>query len=178
MEKTPLTKKHVIEEIEIYLNATEINYQVIQKTSNRIYRRTTRIIKTVFISIGLLLVANIYFIYDFRQGIVTMTSSMTDMYDHFGNMHNQVHGITESVVKMTNHIDVLPSMNESMTSMDHTLVNINADVQFMQVEVGLMSKDVGSINHNITDMTYRFDQVNDNMNKIGDSVHQMSRSIP
>ena len=104
MEDTPPTMNQVIEDMAVYLNATEMNYQIIQKRSDQIYRRTTRVIKTVFTSIGLLLAINIYFIYNFGEGIVSMVSSMDEMYGHFGNMANQVHGITESVEKMTAHI--------------------------------------------------------------------------
>ena len=178
MEQTPLTMKQVIEEIEDYLNTTEMEYEIIQRKSNQIYRRTTRIIKSVFFLIGLLLLINIYFIYDFGEGIVSMASNMNEMYIHFGNMSNEVHGITESVVKMTGHITVLPHMAESMDSMNNTVVNMNANVQVMQGEVGYMAKDVDAINHNITDMTYHFEEVNDNMNNISDSVHDMSRTIP
>ena len=178
MEDTPLTKQQVIEEMAVYLNATEMNYEVIRKNSDRIYRRTTRIIKIVFFSIGLLLVSNAYFIYNFGEAIVSMVSSMDDMYIHFGNMATQVHGITESVVNMTAHVEALPIMAESMDSMNNTVGNMNTNVQLMNNDIWLMSKDIGSINHSIIDITYHFDQVNENMNNIGGDVNQMSRIIP
>jgi len=178
MDQNPLTMNQVIEEIEVYLNATEMNYEVIQKNSNRIYRRTTRIIKTVFILIGLMLLINTYYIYDFGEGIVLMVSSMNEMYAHFANMGNQVQGITQAVEKMTSHIEVLPSMVESMNSMNQTVVEMNSNVQLMQGEVNYMAKDVDSINNNMTDMSYRFEELNYNMDNIGDSVHEMSRTIP
>jgi len=178
MDQNPLTMNQVIEEIEVYLNATEMNYEVIQKNSNRIYRRTTRIIKTVFILIGLMLLINTYYIYDFGEGIVLMVSSMNEMYVHFANMGNQMQGITQAVEKMTSHVEVLPSMAESMNSMNQTVVEMNSNVQLMQGEVNYMAKDVDSINNNMTDMSYQFDELNYNMYNIGDSVHEISRTIP
>jgi peptidoglycan hydrolase CwlO-like protein len=178
MEQTPLTKQQVIEEIETYLYKTETTYKNIKKNSDRIYNRTTRVIKTVFASIVILLVFNVYFIYTSKEAIISMVTSMNDMYIHFGNMSDQVHGITGSVVKMSGHIEVLPEMAKSMTSMDNTVVNMNANVQLMQSDVWVMSKDIGSINSNITNITYRFDKVTDNMRNIGSDVNQMSRIIP
>ena len=178
MDTTPLTMKQVIEDMEVYLDATEINYQTIQKNSERIYRGTTRVIKTVFSLIGVLLIINVYFIYDFGKGIVSMASSMNEMYTHFGNMAYQVHGITQSVEKMAAHIEVLPHMAESMDSMNQTLTDMNTNMQLMEGEVGLMSNDINSINQDMTDMTQRFDQVNGNMDNIGNNVKQMSRTVP
>ncbi len=178
MEPTPITKKQVIEDIETYLNTTEIYYEAINKKSHTIYNRTTRIIYTVFISIGVLLFINSYFIYDFGVSVVSMMTSMEDMYKHFGNMSTQVHGISESVAKMTIHIDGLPIMAESINSMNDTVINMNTNVQSMQGEVKLMANNIGSINQNITDMTYNFEQVTKNMNTISHDVNQMSSMMP
>ena len=178
MEQTPLTKQQVLEDMEAYLNATEIHYEAIEKNSNKIYKKTTRIINTVFLSIGVLLVINIYFIYNFGEGVIMMLTSMNEMYEHFGNMSVQVHGISDSVAKMTTHIDGLPTMAESINSMSNTVLNMNTNVQLMQGEVGFMAKDIGSINQNITDMTYNFEQVTNNMITIGHDVNQMSLIIP
>jgi methyl-accepting chemotaxis protein len=178
MEQTPLTKQQVIEEIEVYLNTAEMNYNVIKKNSDRIYSRTTRIIKIVFSSIGLLLLFNIYFIYTSKEAIVSMVSSMNEMYIHFGNMSDQVHGITESVTKMTAHIEVLPNMAENMNSIDNIVIRMNKNMQLMHNDIWIMSKDIGNINNNITNITYRFDKVTDNMKNIGSNVNQMSRIIP
>ena len=178
MNQTSPTMHQVIEEMEVYLNETEIKYQIIQNNSDRIYKRTTRIIKTVFSLIGLLLLINIYFIYNFGEGIVSMLSSMNEMYTHFGNMGNQVSGITESVVKMTAHITVLPDMAESMDSITNTVVNMNTNVHSMQGEVSYMAIDMGSINNDMSDMTNRFELLNESMTHMGSSVHDMSRIIP
>lgn len=178
MEKKTLTKQEVIHDMQNYLNKTEAHFQVIQKNSDKIYKRTTRVIQTVFATIGILLLFNLYFIYDFSKGILSMTSSMQGMYIHFGKMTDQVHGITKSVKDMTSHIDVLPSMAKSMDSMNQSVTNINTNVHYMQGEVGLMHKDVDSINTNMSDMSYRFEQTNGNIDEIESSVHQMSRAIP
>lgn len=178
MEETTITKRQVIQEMEAYLDSTEAQFKRIKQNSDRIYKRTSRVIQIVFFSIGLVLIANMYFIYDFTQGILSMISSMNEMYLHFGNMTAHVHGITESVVSMTTHIEVLPNMAENINSMNHTVANMNNNVQSMQGEVGIMAQDVGSINNSLGDMTHRFDQVNGDMDKIGESVHQMSRVVP
>jgi len=178
MSQTQLTMHQVIEEMETYLNETEVTYKSIQRRSDKIYERTTRIIKAVFSLIGLLLLLNIYFIHNFGEEIFSMLGSMNDMYNHFGNMGTQVQGITQSVEKMSSHITVLPSMSASMDSMNNTIININSNVHIMQKEVGYMSRDIGLINHDMLDMTMRFEQLNESMHDIGKSVHTMSRVVP
>jgi len=150
MKNTEPTLNEVIEEFAIYLSRTEQSYEVIEKNSNRIYRRTTRIIKTVFSVIGILLVVNMYFIYGFGNGILSMVSSMEQMYTHFGKMSVQVSSITRSVEKMSSHVDVLPEM---ATSID----NINQDM---------------------VHMSKSFEQVNKDMDNVENSVNDISRPIP
>jgi len=178
MSSSQKTINQVLEGMAIYLNTAESNYQMIQKNSERVYRRTTRIIKTVFILLGLLLVVNTYFIYNFGEEIVLMVSKMNDMYVHFGNMATQVDGITRSVEQMSSHVNVLPQMNDSMNSMSNTVSGMNTNVHVMQTEVDYMAQDINTINDNMTSMTHRFDQVNENMLHIEDDVDQMSRIVP
>lgn len=178
MQKDPLTMKQVIEEMEIYLNNTEMTYEVVQKNSERIYKRTTRIMRTVFISIGVLLAVNVYFIYDFGAGIISMVSNMNKMYTHFGNMAIQVHGIAGSVKKMTSHVEVLPKIAQSMDSMNHTVDNMNTNVHLMQSEVNLMANNVDGINNNMISMSDRFEKVNGNVHSIDKNAHQMSELMP
>lgn len=178
MNHSAISMKQVVDEIDTYLENTEKHYEVIQKNSNRIYKRTTRIIKSVFFLTGILLMINIYFVYNFGTGIISMASNMNEMYAYFGKMSHEVHEITESVQKMTVHIGVLENMNESMFSMNNTMTDINGNVESMQGEIRVISEDVSFIHGHITDIGSRLDEVNGNMYDVGDNVHEMSRTIP
>lgn len=178
LETPALTKKEVIEAFAARLEETDAELKQIQKRSNSVYKKTTQVIRVVFFSIAVLLVMNLYFIYDFGKGVLTMLNSMEQMYTHFGKVTDEVHTMTKSVANMSDDINALPSMLEQMDSMNQTVHSMNRHVQGMNNEVTHMSKDVKVIHYDMQNMTYRFEQVNRHVSQIGYSVHQMSRAVP
>ena len=172
------TKSELFEKFTHDLAEMEDELKVICKNSERIYNRTTRVIRTVFTVIGLLVVVNLYFIYDFGRDVLSMIGYMNDMYQHFGRVTENVDYMTKDVVKMGANIELMPEIANKMQSMNQHVGSMASNVEHMQGNVSAMNQDVSSINDDMTSMSYRFNQVNQTVGNMSYNVREMSDTIP
>jgi uncharacterized protein YoxC len=174
----PLSVQAVVNQINHDMMQLETQLEQITEHSHHIYHKTTIIMRTVFLSIGVLTLLNFYFIVDFGKNIIIMIDSMQDMYVHFGRVTDEVDTITKDVVSMSRNVQLMPEISQKMTSMNHTVTDMTGSISGMQKEVSLMKRDVVGINHNMNNMSLRFVNVNHSMDSMVHQVDQMSRTIP
>jgi uncharacterized protein YoxC len=170
--------KDVVDQFDQNISKLESQLQGITEKSSVIYRKTTMVIRTVFISIGLLMLVNLYFIFDFASNILVMINSMEAMYTHFGNVTEQVHGMTGDVKNMSENVALMPAIADKMGSMNGHVQSMTQNVDAMQGNVAIMKEDVVGINADMGQMSQRFVNVNQSMDGMVGNVNQMSRPIP
>jgi methyl-accepting chemotaxis protein len=175
---TQISLQEVISALDSDMQKLESQLEIITSRSQKIYDRTTIIMRTVFYSIGVLTLINFYFIFDFGTNIMVMMQNMQDMYELFGQVTAQVNSITTDVVSMSGNVELIPQISDKMSSMNNTVTQMTGNIHSMQGNVAGMNQDVSSINHNMTDMSGRFDNVNHSMDAMVNNVNQMSRALP
>lgn len=134
--------------------------------------------RIIFSLIGLLALANLYFVNQLTQDIKTIIASMNEMYTHFERVSQRMSNMRDYVTDMEGNMRMMPIIREQMEEISNDIGAMNRDVASMTASVVDMDQRVGSVNASVGDMMLRFRSVNRSVGRIGDDVDQMARPIP
>ena len=132
----------------------------------------------LFLGIGLLALANIFFINRLVHEFSVIIHSMNDMYVHFGKVSDRMSYMRDYVVKMEQDIRLMPVIGQQMDEMSMNVNVMSQNVAGMGKTIVDMDSKIGALNTSVRDMTLRFRNVNASVGNIGWDVNQMSKPIP
>lgn len=132
----------------------------------------------LFLGIGLLALANIFFINRLVHEFSVIIGSMNDMYVHFGRVSDRMSHMRDYVVRMEQDIRLMPVIGQQMDEMSANVQAMSQNVTGMGQTIVDMDQKIAALNVNVRDMTARFRNVNASVGNIGWDVNQMSKPIP
>jgi cation transport regulator ChaC len=134
--------------------------------------------RIMFALIGLLALANLYFVNQLTQEIKTIIASMNEMYTHFERVSQRMTSMRDYVTNMEGNIRMMPIIREQMAELSEGIGAMNRDVANMTASVVGIDQRVGSVNASVGDMMLRFRSVNRSVGRMGVDVDRMAQPIP
>jgi hypothetical protein len=161
-----------------YLGRTEQELRLAQDQEMGSAKRTNRMIQVMFSVIGMIALANLYFVADLAQEVRVVIRSMTKMYVQFGDMSEQMSAMRVHVDGMSDNIAMMPIMVEQMSAISANMESMRENVTGMRGHMVNMNGRVASMNQDIGTMTVLFRDVNGKMVAMRHQVGQMSQVVP
>lgn len=173
-----MNERENLQKIVDYLQRTEHDMQHSKENEVRHARNTNVMIQIMFGVIGVIALANLYFVADLAQEVRVVIRSMTKMYVQFGEMSAQMSTMRSHVAGMSDNIAMMPIMVEQMTIMSDNMARMQDDVTAMRWHMINMNQQVSSMNQDIDTMTLLFRDVNGKVITMRYHVGQMSNVVP
>lgn len=146
--------------------------------SNKVYKRTSKVIVIVLVAMVFFLAINLYLIHVFDKNVSQMANSMQTMSKNMTLVTEDVQHMSSSLSRISLNTQLLPPVTEKMTEINNNIEHLNLTFGDVQKNVRAITPDVQKINGSLHNMAVRFDRVNHNMGKIVNNVNQMSRTLP
>lgn len=173
-----MNERENLQKIVDYLQRTEIDMLQSRNHEVRRARNTNIMIQIMFGIIGVIALANLYFVADLAQEVKIVIRSMTKMYVQFGEMSAQMSAMRNHVAGMSDNIAMMPIMVEQMSSISDNMTAMQDDVAAMRWHMINMNRQVSSMNQDIGTMTLLFRDVNGKVVTMRYHVGQMSNVVP
>ncbi|RKT43839.1 hypothetical protein [Thiocapsa rosea] len=134
--------------------------------------------RVFFVLIGILALANLYFVNQLTMEIRAIISNLNEMYGHFATVSGRMSEIRGDMTRMEQEIRLMPVLREQMETLAVKVERMNRDVGEMTESMGEMDGRVGTINASVSDMALRFRGLNQKVGQMGLDVDQMARPVP
>ncbi|NCA71930.1 MAG: hypothetical protein EOM91_18000 [Sphingobacteriia bacterium] len=134
--------------------------------------------RVVFVLIGILALANLYFVSQLTLEIRTIIANLNEMHGHVSTLSQRMSRIRDEIQAMGQEVRLMPVLREQMQSLAGQVGGLESDVGLMTGTLVEMEQRVGSMNVDVGDMALRFRQLNQKVGQIGLDVNQMARPVP
>lgn len=134
--------------------------------------------RVFFVLIGVLALANLYFVNQLTMEIRAIISNLNEMYGHFATVSARMSDIRDDMTQMEQEVRLMPVLREQMTALAVKVERMNADVGDMTGSLVEMDQRVGAINTSVSDMALRYRGLNQTLGQMGADVDQMARPVP
>ena len=146
--------------------------------TRRYSRRAERFIYTLIMMMGVMSLANIYFVNDITQEVRLVVRNMNEMYGHFANVSELMTRMRGIVNNMETNMKMMPIMGEQMAEIGDDTRSMKRDVGYMNSTITTLDHQIGAMNASVWDMSVRFRNLNTTIGNMGQDVHQFARPVP
>lgn len=141
-------------------------------------RGTEILIRILAGIMGLLALANLYFVNDLTGEVSEMVQSMNQMIGHFDKVSQRMSSMTETVDDMNTTVGMVPVVAAQMNEIAGHMDEMSGSVERMKSVTQTVEKRIERLNRDVTDMAGRYRQVNQSIGVMGRGVDQMARPVP
>lgn len=106
-----------------------------------------------------------------------LAGNMVQMYQHFGDMAEDVEEISYYVKNIGDKIVTIPRISKSMTLMSNDLAGITGNIRLIEGSVTTMDSNMGNISVNMKDMTQRFGRMTQNVEYMRKNINEMAKPM-
>lgn len=159
------------------LKGTEADLTQRIRTQNQAGRKAVAP-RVFFVLIGVLALANLYFVNQLTMEIRAIITNLNEMYGHFATVSARMSDIRDDMTRMEQEVRLVPVLREQMTALAVNIEQMNADVDDMTGSLVEMDQRVGAINMSVSDMALRYRGLNQTLGQMGADVDQMARPVP
>jgi hypothetical protein len=129
-------------------------------------------------AMGLLALANLYFVNDLTQEVKLMVAALREMTGHFTAVSERMDTMTGTIDGMDRNVALMPVIRDQMHELAGRVDRMGGDVALMRGTAASMDARMDGLNAGIFDMSVRFRGLNRSVSGVGADVDQMARPIP
>jgi len=155
-----------------------------EQLSIRIGRRTTQIIRFGMIALSILGLALFYLIFILTKDFSNITTHMTAMSGNMSNMERSfttvagtITQVERTLVRLNEHITVMPALNDSVGSMDSNLGLLRTDLHSMVEQIEYMNGNVLNMTNSMQVLNNQFNDMNRTVGNMAANMHQMAKPM-
>ncbi|MCU0835246.1 MAG: hypothetical protein MUC77_12575 [Chromatiaceae bacterium] len=141
-------------------------------------RGSAALVRALVLIMGVLALANLWFVYDLTQEIRQVIAGMDEMRGHFGRVSARMADIQARTAAMEQDVGLMPVVGAQMQQIGGDLDHMRAAVASMRGTTGAMDVRMDDLNRDLADMTVRFRSLNRSVGAMGADVDQMARPVP
>lgn len=141
-------------------------------------RGTELLIRILAAIMGVVALANLYFVNDLTQEIRVMIGSMNEMTGHFADVSRRMDRLSSTVASMTLTVGMMPIMADQLDEISGHVESMGRDVTRMAGSTATIDERIRVLNRDTLDMAGRFRSVNEIVRNMGIDVDQMARPMP
>lgn len=134
--------------------------------------------RAFFVLIGILALANLYFVNQLTMEIRAIITNLNEMYGHFATVSGRMSEIRDDMTRMEQEVRLMPVLREQMEALAMQVAQMNEDVGAMTGHLVEMEQRVGGMTTSVSDMSVRFRALNQKVGQMGLDVDQMARPVP
>lgn len=134
--------------------------------------------RVFFVLIGILALANLYFVNQLMMETRAIIANLNEMYGHFATVSGRVSEIRDDMALMEQEVRLMPVLHEQMEALAMKVAQMNEDVGAMTGNLVEMQQRVGGMTASVSDMSVRFRALNQKVGQMGLDVDQMARPVP
>jgi uncharacterized protein YoxC len=128
--------------------------------------------------IGILALANLYFVNQLMMETRAIIANLNEMYGHFATVSGRMSEIRDDMALMEQEVRLMPVLHEQMEALAMKVAQMNEDVGAMTGNLVEMQQRVGGMTASVSDMSVRFRALNQKVGQMGLDVDQMARPVP
>ncbi len=177
-------QKEIIGMVERALDDFRQGMEYREQLSIRIGRRTTQIIRFGMSALSILGLALFYLIFILTKDFSNITTHMTAMSGNMSNMERSfttvasaISQVEHTLVKLNEHITVMPALNDSVGNIDASLGLLRTDMHSMVEQIELMNGSVANMAGSIQVMNNQINDMNRAINSMAANMHQMAKPM-
>jgi len=136
------------------------------------------LIRGLALAIGILALANLYFVNALTEEVRLMTFGLQEMTGHFGNVAERMQTLTGAIDAMDRSVALMPVIRDQMGAIGGQVDRMNRDVAGLRDTTARMDGRMDALNAGVFDMSQRFRGLNRSVAGMGADVDQMARPIP
>jgi methyl-accepting chemotaxis protein len=177
-------QKEIIGMVERALDDFRQGMEYREQLSIRIGRRTTQIIRFGMIALSILGLALFYLIFILTKDFSNITTHMTDMSGYMSNMDKNFFSVADTitqlektVVRVNEHITVMPALNGSVGSMDTNLGLLQTDLHAMVEQIEYMNGNVSNMTNSMQVLNNQFSDMNRTVGNMASNMHQIAKPM-
>lgn len=136
------------------------------------------LIRGLAVAIGILALANLYFVNALTEEVKLMTFGLQEMTGHFGNVAERMQTLTVTIDEMDRSVALMPVIRDQMGALGGQVDRMGLDVAGLRGTTGRMDGRMDALNAGVFDMSQRFRGLNRSVAGMGADVDQMARPIP
>jgi hypothetical protein len=140
-------------------------------------RGSAALVRALVLIMGVLALANLWFVYDLTQEVRQVIAGMDEMRGHFGRVSGRMADIQASTAAMEQDVGLMPVVGAQMQQIGGDLDIMRAAVAAMRGSTGTMDTRMDALNRDLADMSVRFRSLNRSVGAIGADVDQMARPV-
>lgn len=136
------------------------------------------LIRGLALAMGVLALANLYFVNALTQEVKLMILALQEMTGHFGNVSERMQTMTGTIDAMDRSVALMPVIRDQMREIGEQVDRMAGDVAGMRQTTASMDGRMDALTAGVFDMTLRFRGLNRSVAGMGSDVDQMARPIP
>ena len=155
-----------------------------EQLSIRIGRRTTQIIRFGMIALSILGLALFYLIFILTKDFSNITTHMIEMSGYMNSMEKNftsvagtITQVESTLVRLNEHITVMPALNDSVGSMDSNLGLLRTDLHSMVEQIEYMNGNVLNMANSMQVLNNQFNDMNRTVGNMAANMHQMAKPM-
>lgn len=145
---------------------------------DRHVRGSAALVRGLVLVMGVLALANLWFVYDLTQEVRQVIAGMDEMRGHFARVSARLADIRDSTIAMERDVGLMPVVDAQMRQIGGDLDRMRAAVADMQGSTRTMDARMDGLNQDLADMSLRFRSLNRSVGAMGADVDQMARPVP
>lgn len=167
-----------IERIGEVLENLEADLDTAGETIGEHVRGAELVIRILGAVMGILAVANLYFVNDLTQEVKIMIAAMNEMTTHFADVSRRMDTMTATVESMTITVGMMPIIADQIEEMSVHVESMQGDVGRMRGVTVAIDAHIDALDQDTRDMAGRFRSLNRTVHIMGLGVDQMARPVP
>jgi len=136
------------------------------------------VIRILAAVMGILALANLYFVNDLTQEVKVMIGSMNRMSTYFADVSRRMDTMRATVETMTVTVGTMPIIAEQIEEMAVDVATMQGDVGRMRAVTTAIDAHIDVLDRDTLDMAGRFRSLNRTVHVMGRGVDQMARPVP
>lgn len=128
--------------------------------------------------IGLLALANLWFVNVLTTEVRAVVANLNEMYGHFATVSARMTDVRGELTAMEQQMRLMPVLGEQLHMLTNRMAQLDGDVAAMGGSVGELHQRVGAIDGSVADLAARLRALNQKVAQMGVDVEQMARPVP
>lgn len=141
-------------------------------------RGAAALVRALALIMGVLALANLWFVYNLTQEVRLVIAGMDEMRGHFARVSDRMSEIRASTAAMDDNTRLMPVVAAQMRQLGSDMERMRGAVAEMAGSTATIERRMDVLNRDLADMTLRFRSLNHSVGAMGDHVNQMARPVP
>jgi len=154
-----------------------IEMETINRLSQKISGKTTRIIKIILSLLTVVSIILVMLTFSMSRDLSGMITSLDDMYVEFGSMSDEMGQITTHVTSMGQNVQGMSSIAGNMQHLNKDVGEMQGALSDVNASMGAIDTNVGRISGGTSEMAFRFQNVKNIIKVMGNDIRSMLRPL-